>query len=73
VAQAIAVMLEKQGVAWDMMHGSDGVSVVDDPKKAFLALPALQQHILEQEDGKKRWVQVVRRGHIRIARSRCGG
>jgi type I restriction enzyme R subunit len=73
VAQAIAVMLEKQGVAWDMMHGSDGVSVVDDPKKAFLALPALQQHILEQEDGKKRWGQVVRRGHIRIARSRCGG
>ena len=56
-----------------MMHGSDGESVVDDPKKAFLALPALQQHILGQDDGKKRWGQVVRRGHIRIARSRCGG
>jgi type I restriction enzyme, R subunit len=59
VAQAIAVMLEKHGVACDMMHGSDWESVVDDPKKAFLALPALQQHILEQDDGKKRWVQVV--------------
>lgn len=56
-----------------MLHGSDGESVVDDPKKAFLALPTLQQHILEQDDGKKRWGQVVRRGHIRIARSRCGG
>jgi type I restriction enzyme R subunit len=55
VAQAIAVMLEKQGVAWDKMHGSDGENVGDDPKNAFLALPALQQHILEQEDGKKRW------------------
>ena len=59
VAQAIAVMLEKHGIACDMMHGSDWKSVVDDRKKAFLALPALQQHILEQDDGKKRWVQVV--------------
>ena len=66
-------MLEKHGIAWDMMHGSDGENVVDDPKKAFLALPALQQHILGQDDGKKRWGQVVRCGHIRIARSRCGG
>ena len=73
MAQAIAVILEKHGVACGMMHGSDGESVVDDPKNAFLALSALQQHILEQDGGKKRWVQVVRRGHIRIARSRCGG
>lgn len=29
------------------------------PKQALLALPALQQHILELEDGKKRFVQVV--------------
>jgi len=59
VAQAIAVMLEKHGVACDMLHGSDWESVVDDPKKTLRALPALQQHILEQDDGKKRWVQVV--------------
>jgi type I restriction enzyme R subunit len=59
VAQAIAVMLEKHGVACDLLHGTDWESVVDDPKKTLFALPALQQHILEQDDGKKRWVQVV--------------
>jgi hypothetical protein len=59
LAQAIAVMLEKHGIACDMLHGPDWESVVDDPKKKLLALPALQQHILEQDDGKKRCVQVV--------------
>ena len=73
MAQAIAVVVEKHGVACDLMHGSNWESAVDDPKKAFLALAALQRHIFEQDDGKKRWGQVVRRCHIRIARSRCGG
>lgn len=55
-AQAIAVMLEKHGVACNLLHGSGWKKVVTNPKKA---LPGLQEHILEQENGKKRFVQVV--------------
>jgi type I site-specific restriction-modification system R (restriction) subunit len=57
--QAIAVMLEKHGIACDMMHGSDWKQAVGDGKKTLFALPALQEHILEQEDGKTRWNQVI--------------
>ena len=58
-AQAIAVMLEKHGIACDMMHGSDWKKAVGDGKKTLFALPALQEHILEQGDGKTRWNQVI--------------
>ena len=57
--QAIAILLEKHQVASDMLHGSDWESAVGDARKTLLSLPALQEHILEQEDGKKRFVQVV--------------
>ena len=57
--QAIAVMLEKHGIACDMLHGSDWKKAVGDGKKTLFALPALQEHILEQEDGKTRWNQVI--------------
>jgi type I restriction enzyme R subunit len=58
-AQAIAVMLEKHGIACDMLHGSDWQKVVGDGQKTLMALPALQEHILELEDGKTRWNQVI--------------
>ena len=58
-AQAIAVMLEKHGVASDMLHGFDWQALVLDPKKVLLSIPAAQEHILSQEDGKPRFVQVV--------------
>ena len=58
-AQAIAVMLEKHGVASDMLHGFDWQPLVDHPKKVLLSIPAAQEHILAQEDGKPRFVQVV--------------
>ena len=58
--QAIAVMLEKHGIACDMMHGFNWDKwTIGKPTEQLALLPAGQQHILEQEDGKKRWVQVV--------------
>ncbi len=57
--QAIAIMLEKHGIACDMLHGSDWKKAVGDGKKTLFALPALQEHILQQEDGKTRWNQVI--------------
>ena len=59
-AQAIAVMLEKHGIACDMMHGFKWDKwTTGKPADRLALIPAGQQHILEQEDGKKRWVQVV--------------
>lgn len=58
--QAIAVMLEKHGVSCDMLHGFDWAKWTTGTAAQRLALlPAGQEHILEQEDGKKRWIQVV--------------
>jgi type I restriction enzyme R subunit len=59
-AQAIAVMLEKHGIAWDLMHGFNwGKWTTGKPTERLALIPAGQEHILQQEDGKKRWVQVV--------------
>jgi type I restriction enzyme R subunit len=59
-AQAIAVMLEKHGVACDMMHGFNWDKwTTGKPAERLGLIPAGQEHILEQDDGKKRWVQVV--------------
>jgi len=59
-AQAIAVMLEKHGIACDLMHGFDWSQwTTGTPTQRLQLIPAGQEHILEQVDGKKRWVQVV--------------
>jgi len=59
-AQAIAVMLEKHGIASDMMHGFKwGKWITGKPAERLALIPAGQEHILEQAEGKKRWVQVV--------------
>jgi type I restriction enzyme, R subunit len=58
--QAIAVMLEKHGIACDLMHGFNWDKWTSGtPTERLQLIPAGQEHILEQEDGKKRWVQVV--------------
>ncbi len=58
--QAVAVMLEKHGIACDMMHGFKWDKwTTGTPTERLQLIPAGQEHILEQEDGKKRWVQVV--------------
>ena len=59
-AQAIAVMLEKHGIASDIMHGFNWDKWTSGtPTERLQLIPAGQEHILEQEDGKKRWGQVV--------------
>jgi type I restriction enzyme R subunit len=59
-AQAIAVMLEKHGIACDMMHRFNWDKwTTGKPAERLALLPAGQEHILAQEDGKARWVQVV--------------
>ena len=59
-AQAIAVMLEKHGVACDMMHGFVWDKwTTGKPAERLALIPAGQEHILGQDDGKKRWGQVV--------------
>jgi type I restriction enzyme R subunit len=58
--QAIAVMHEKYGIACDMMHGFQwGKWTTGTPTERLQLIPAGQEHILQQDDGKKRWVQVV--------------
>ena len=59
-AQAIAVMLEKHGVVCDMLHGFNWDKwTTGRPIERLALIPAGQEHVLEQEDGKKRFVQVV--------------
>jgi type I restriction enzyme R subunit len=58
--QAIAVMLEKHGIASDMLHGLDWQKwTTGKPAEKLVLIPAGQEQILGQEDGKQRFVQVV--------------
>jgi type I restriction enzyme R subunit len=58
-AQAIAVLLEKHEVACGLLHGFDWKPAVGDARKTLKLLPAAQEHVLRQEDGKTRFIQVV--------------
>jgi type I restriction enzyme R subunit len=58
-AQAVAMLQEKHEIACDMLHGLAWSDAVGDAKKTYALLPAAQQHIYEQQDGKKRFVEVV--------------
>lgn len=59
-AKAIAVMLEKHEIACGMMHGFDWSDWCDGtPGEKMALLPPAQEHILEQEKGKERFMQVV--------------
>lgn len=58
--QAIAVMMEKHGIASDMLHGLDWSKwTTGRPAEKLALIPAGQERILSQEDGKPRFVQVV--------------
>jgi type I restriction enzyme R subunit len=58
--QAIAVMMEKHGIASDMLHGFNWDKwTTGKPAERLALIPNGQEHILAQEDGKKRFVQVV--------------
>ena len=58
-AQAIAVLLEKHEVACGLLHGFDWKPAIGDARKTLKLLPAAQEHVLRQEDGKTRFIQVV--------------
>jgi type I restriction enzyme R subunit len=58
--QAIVLMMEKHGIVSDMLHGVKWKKWTTGTATERLALiPTGQEHILAQEDGKKRFVQVV--------------
>ena len=60
VAQAIAVLLEKYDIACDILHGFDwSLWKTGSGTQKLSLIPAAQEHVLEQQDGKKRFIQVV--------------
>ena len=59
--EAVAVMLEKYEICCALFHGFDrSVWVTGTPQERLSLLPAAQEHILAQENGKDRCVQAVR-------------
>jgi len=59
-AEAVAVMLEKYEVCRDLFHGFDWSAwTADDARKRLAVLPAAQEHVLAQEDGKTRLLRAV--------------
>jgi type I restriction enzyme R subunit len=59
-AKAIAVMQEKHEVACGMMHGFDWSKWHNgSPAEKMALLPGAQEHILKQENGKERFIQLV--------------
>lgn len=59
--EAVAVMLEKYEVCCGLFYGFDRSKwVTGTPQERLGLLPAAQEHILSQENGKDRCVQLVR-------------
>ncbi len=59
--EAVAVMLEKYEVCESLFHGFDRSKwVTGTPAERLGLLPAAQEHILAQEDGKDRYLRAVR-------------
>jgi type I restriction enzyme R subunit len=60
-SEAVAVMLEKHEVCCALFHGFDWSIWIDGtPAQRLGLLPAAQEHILKQEDGKERYLRAVR-------------
>ena len=59
--EAVAVLLEKYEVCSALFHGFDWTKwTTGTPQERMGLLPAAQEHILEQEDGKQRCLNSVR-------------
>ena len=59
-AEAVAVMLEKYEICCGLFHGFDRSKwTTGTPQERLGLLPAAQEHILTQENGKDRYVQSV--------------
>ena len=60
-AEAVAVMLEKYEVCCALFHGFDRARwTTGTPQERLSLLPAAQEHVLAQEDGKERCLNAVR-------------
>jgi type I restriction enzyme R subunit len=58
--QAVAAMLAKYEICCDLFHGFDWAKWMSGTSEQRLSvLPAAQEHILAQQNGKERFVQVV--------------
>ncbi len=58
--EAVALLLEKYEVCSGLFHGFDYSSwIIGSPEERLKLLPAAQEHILAQEDGKERLMQAV--------------
>ena len=59
--EAVAVMLEKYEICCALFHGFDRSAwMTGTPQERLSLLPAAQEHILAQENGKDRCIQAVR-------------
>jgi type I restriction enzyme, R subunit len=59
-AEAVAVLLEKYEICLGLFHGFDWSAwTAGDPQARLSLLPAAQEHVLQQEDGKNRLVKAV--------------
>ena len=59
--EAVAVMLEKHEVCSALFHGFDWSKwTTGTPQERLSLLPAAQEHVLAQEDGKDRCLNAVR-------------
>ena len=59
--EAVAVMLEKHEVCCALFHGFDWTKwTTGTPQERLNLLPAAQEHVLAQEDGKERCLNAVR-------------
>ena len=59
--EAVAVMLEKYDICCGLFHGFDRSAwVTGRPQERLSLLPAAQEHVLAQENGKDRCIQAVR-------------
>ena len=58
---AVAVMLEKYEICCGLFHGFDRSQWIGDtPGERLSLLPAAQEHVLAQKNGKERYLQAVR-------------
>ncbi len=58
--EAVAVMLERYEVCYNILHGFDWSPwKTGGPKARLSVLPAAQEHVLAQDDGKNRLVKAV--------------
>ena len=59
--EAVAVMIEKYEICCGLFHGFDRSEWVSGSSTEWLSLlPAAQEHVLAQENGKERLIQAVR-------------